>query len=81
MLNNYLQILENSRVVIAEKREINEFYNHPSILLGDNFHTVPTGKKNRKIVQKSIELRKQIRVEETEAAGNLYEGSSKEEPH
>ena len=67
--------------MIPEKRETNEFYNHPSILLGDNFHTVPTGKKNAKIVQRSIELRKRIRVEETEAAGNLYEGSSKEEPH
>lgn len=39
------------------------------------------GKKNAKIVQRSTELRKRIRVEETEAAGNLYEGSSKEEPH
>ena len=39
------------------------------------------GRENAKRVQRSTELRKQIRVEETEAAGNLYEGSSKEELH
>lgn len=37
--------------------------------------------ENAKRVQGVHELRKQIRVEETEAAGNLYEGSSKEELH
>lgn len=67
--------------MIPEKRETNEFYNHPRILLGDNFHTVPTGKRKCKKSPEVHELRKQIRVEETEAAGNLYEGSSKEELH
>lgn len=59
MFNNCLEILENSRVVIPEKRENqNKSYNHPSILLGSNIHTEATGKRKYR-AQRSTELRKQ----------------------
>ena len=48
MFNNCLEILENSRVVIPEKRETNKSYNHPSILLGGNIHIEATGKRKYK---------------------------------
>ena len=48
MLNNYLQILENSRVVIPEKRETNEFYNHPAFFWETIFTQYLQGKKMQK---------------------------------
>lgn len=82
MLNSYLEIKENSRIMMPEKREIN------GVVLQSPQHSAwrqypHCGYKEEKIQTepRSAELRQRWKLEETEAAGISENGSNKEELH